>query len=135
MTFNGQDSWLSKYVDSMRAYTDKKFAEVLRPSRGGVSNGRPLNPPCTGEPMLTPQVRPARLFSRLFFTRMCRLIGALRQMRFHFYDNARKLDATELTELKGLAMRKAPGAVHSLENGEVKRPAQHNAHPRFIRRT
>ena len=42
------------------------------------------------------------------------------QMRFHFYDNARKLDATELTDLKTLAMRHAPASVHSLENGEVK---------------
>jgi hypothetical protein len=110
--YNGENSWIKKYVDAMRTVSARKFAEVAARPPGVVrkpSVARPSLP--SGSQRGVGNV-PAMPGTAYFITP---------QMRLQLLENAIKLQDNERVRLVQMAQSCCPGAVETVaEQRETK---------------
>ena len=117
--FNGKESWIMKFVDTMRALAARKFSEaqlrgsaalVRKPSIvGGATGGAPARP-VGGRPLVG--VGNVKIYNETphFITP---------QMRLQLLESAVKLKDEERVQLGTLARSLCPTAVEAVGEGRV----------------
>ena len=96
--FNGPDSWVTKHVEGLRAFLEKKMADAGRKKAqvGSAGLRSAVDTVTIDDKMLTPQ------------------------MRLHLYHNCSALQPKQLKDFRELVRQLCPRAIEDGSNGEVK---------------